>query len=52
MTIRDLLAADRPTLSYELFPPRSPAAQEALPATMAMLARTHPDFMSITYGAS
>lgn len=52
MTIRDLLAADRPTLSYELFPPRTPAAQEALPATMAILAGTHPDFMSITYGAS
>ena len=52
MTIRDLLAADRPTLSYELFPPRTPAAQEALPATMAMLAGTQPDFMSITYGAS
>ena len=52
MTIRDLLAADRPTLSYELFPPRTSAAQEALPATMAMLAGTHPDFMSITYGAS
>ncbi len=52
MTIRDLLAADRPTLSYELFPPRTPGAQEALPATMAMLAGTQPDFMSITYGAS
>jgi len=52
MTIRDLLAADRPTLSYELFPPRTPGAQAALPATMAMLASTHPDFMSITYGAS
>lgn len=52
MTIRDLLAADRPTLSYELFPPRTPGAQEALPATMAMLAHTQPDFMSITYGAS
>ena len=52
MTIRDLLAADRSTLSYELFPPRTAAAQEALPATMAMLAGTHPDFMSITYGAS
>ncbi len=52
MTIRDLLAADGPTLSYELFPPRTPGAQQALPATMAMLAGTHPDFMSITYGAS
>ncbi|WP_296666607.1 methylenetetrahydrofolate reductase [Demequina sp.] len=52
MTIRDLLAARRPTLSYELFPPRTPAAESTLLETMAMLVGTHPDFMSITYGAS
>ena len=42
MTIRDLLAAEQPTLSYELFPPRTPAAEEALPATMEVLARPAP----------
>jgi len=52
MTIRDLLGAGRPTLSYELFPPRSAAAEEQLTTTMAQLAGTQPDFMSITYGAS
>src|SRR5690606_34140419 len=52
MTIRDLLGAGRPTLSYELFPPRSPAAEQQLSATMSLLAATSPDFMSITYGAS
>ncbi|WP_062518051.1 methylenetetrahydrofolate reductase [Demequina gelatinilytica] len=52
MTIRDLLALPRPTLSYELFPPRSPAAESTLEDTMRMLAATRPDFMSITYGAS
>jgi methylenetetrahydrofolate reductase (NADPH) len=52
MTIRDLLAARRPTLSYELFPPRTPAAESTLVETMSLLARTGPDFMSITYGAS
>lgn len=52
MTIRDLLASRRPTLSYELFPPRSPAAESALEQTMELLAQTKPDFMSITYGAS
>ena len=52
MTIRDLLRAQRPTLSYELFPPRGPAGEAALPATMDLLAATEPDFMSITYGAS
>ncbi len=52
MTIRDLLAERRPTLSFELFPPRTPAAQETLSETLRLLAGTGPDFMSITYGAS
>ncbi|WP_061961355.1 methylenetetrahydrofolate reductase [Demequina flava] len=52
MTIRELLSAHSPTLSYELFPPRTPAAESTLEATMRMLASTDPDFISITYGAS
>lgn len=52
MTIRDLLTAPAPTLSYELFPPRTPAAEDALWDTIARLAATRPDFASITYGAS
>ncbi len=52
MTIRDLLATEHTTLSYELFPPRTPAAEQTLEATMEVLASTRPDFISITYGAS
>jgi len=57
MTIRALLEAAQaqlrePTLSYELFPPRTPAAEATLIETMTLLAATEPDFMSITYGAS
>ncbi|MDN4477738.1 methylenetetrahydrofolate reductase [Demequina sp. SYSU T00039] len=52
MTIRDLLALRRPTLSYELFPPRTPAAESTLEETMRLLTATRPDFISITYGAS
>jgi methylenetetrahydrofolate reductase (NADPH) len=52
MTIRELLASKRPTLSYELFPPRTPASEATLAETMELLAATQPDFMSITYGAS
>ncbi|WP_084039080.1 methylenetetrahydrofolate reductase [Demequina sp. NBRC 110053] len=52
MTIRDLLRDNAPTLSYELFPPRTPAAEETVEATMRTLAATDPDFISITYGAS
>ncbi len=52
MTIREVLATKQPTLSYELFPPRTPAAESTLAHTMDVLAATGPDFMSITYGAS
>ncbi|PKQ27193.1 MAG: 5,10-methylenetetrahydrofolate reductase [Actinobacteria bacterium HGW-Actinobacteria-4] len=52
MTIRELLNAPAATLSYELFPPRTPAAELALWDTIAKLATTAPDFASITYGAS
>ncbi|MFJ6026942.1 methylenetetrahydrofolate reductase [Pseudarthrobacter sp. NPDC092424] len=39
-------------LSYELFPPRSPAAAESLWTTIRELEATSPDYVSVTYGAS
>ncbi|KRE80226.1 methylenetetrahydrofolate reductase [Arthrobacter sp. Soil763] len=39
-------------LSYELFPPRSPAAAESLWTTIGELETTNPDYVSVTYGAS
>ncbi|RAX17838.1 5,10-methylenetetrahydrofolate reductase [Pseudarthrobacter sp. AG30] len=39
-------------LSYELFPPRSPAAAETLWTTIRELETTAPDYVSVTYGAS
>jgi methylenetetrahydrofolate reductase (NADPH) len=39
-------------LSYELFPPRSPAASETLWKTIRELEATDPDYVSVTYGAS
>ncbi len=41
-----------PSISFELFPPRSPAGEEALWSTIARLAEAAPDFISVTYGAS
>ncbi len=52
MTIATLLDGPAPTLSYEIFPPRTPEAETALWDTVARLAETAPDFASITYGAS
>lgn len=44
--------ADRPTISFELYPPRTPRGAEKLPATVAALAAVEPEFFSVTYGAS
>lgn len=48
--IRDLL--DRgPTLSFEFFPPKTHEAQSKLRATVDLLEKAEPDFVSVTYGA-
>ena len=41
-----------PTFSFELYPPRSEAAEAALYETVAELAAVHPEFISVTYGAN
>ena len=41
-----------PTFSFELWPPRSPAAEEALQVHLGRLVASRPDFISVTYGAS
>lgn len=39
------------TLSFEFFPPKTPAANMTLGRTVAAIESLHPDFVSITYGA-
>ena len=48
--IADQMAAKR-TLSFEFFPPKTPAGQMTLGRTVAELEQLKPDFVSITYGA-
>lgn len=38
-------------MSFEFFPPKSPAASEALYETIRSLEKLRPDFVSVTYGA-
>ncbi|PVU82889.1 5,10-methylenetetrahydrofolate reductase [Cellulomonas sp. WB94] len=47
-----LAPIDRPTVSFELFPPRNPDAAPKLWATIEALGAARPDFVSVTYGAS
>lgn len=41
-----------PTYSFELYPPRSPAAEGALYDSLAHLVAARPEFISVTYGAA
>jgi methylenetetrahydrofolate reductase (NADPH) len=52
MKITDLWKKrDKPTISFELFPPRSEKAAERLEKTIDVLAGLKPDFASVTFGA-
>lgn len=42
----------RPTLSFELMPPRNPNAAPKFWHTARKLVEAHPDFISVTYGAA
>ncbi len=44
--------AQGPSVSFELYPPRTDATRAALPARIERLAAVAPDFFSVTYGAS
>lgn len=51
MKINQLLA-QRPTLSFEIFPPKKESGDlDSIYQTIAELATLHPDFISVTYGA-
>ena len=47
-----LAPADRPTVSFELFPPGTPRGERRLSHTLYALEQARPDFVSVTYGAS
>ena len=51
MKIRDILAKGRPTISFEVFPPKVEADMESIEQAAFEIAKLKPDFMSVTYGA-
>ena len=51
MKIRDILADERVTLSFEVFPPKFDTNYESVEKAAFSVAGLKPDYMSVTYGA-
>ncbi|MDK9711834.1 methylenetetrahydrofolate reductase [NAD(P)H] [Acidaminobacter sp.] len=51
MKIRDMLLTTRPTVSFEIFPPKANYPIETIYETIEALKDLRPDFISVTYGA-
>ncbi len=51
MKITDLITKDTPTLSFEVFPPKTETAFESVKSATEEIASLRPSFMSVTYGA-
>ena len=51
MKISDLLKEEVPSLSFEVFPPKTESNFESVREATEEIAKLHPSFMSVTYGA-
>ena len=51
MKLIERLQEKRPTLSFEVFPPKTSATYESVRSAVLEIAELKPDFMSVTYGA-
>ena len=51
MKISDILSSGKPTLSFEVFPPKRSAGYEEVAEATSAIAALHPSFMSVTCGA-
>ena len=51
MKITDLINSNKLTISFEVFPPKSDTSFESVKNATEEIAKLHPSFMSVTYGA-
>lgn len=51
MKIREILAQEKPVLSFEVFPPKAEDKYESVEKAASEIAKLSPSFMSVTYGA-
>ena len=52
MKISEILSGGRPSVSFEIFPPKRDMPFDGIRETVRRLAKQRPSFMSVTYGAS
>lgn len=51
MKLTDIIKGERPSLSFEVFPPKNWDAYESVNAATEKIAELRPSYMSVTYGA-
>lgn len=51
MKLIQIISEKRPTLSFEIFPPKNSGTYESIQAAIAEIAKLSPSYMSVTYGA-
>jgi methylenetetrahydrofolate reductase (NADPH) len=51
MKLKDVFLREKPTLSFEVFPPKRDAEYQSVQTAVDAIAALVPDFMSVTYGA-
>ncbi len=51
MRVKDIINREKPSLSFEVFPPKTQDRFEVVSGAATKIAQLQPDFMSVTYGA-
>ena len=51
MTVKDIITGKKPSLSFEVFPPKTPDRFAAIEGAIKEIAALSPSYMSVTYGA-
>ncbi len=51
MRVKDIIARQKPTLSFEVFPPKTQDRFDTVSNATKEIAKINPSFMSVTYGA-
>ncbi len=51
MKIKDIISGNKPSLSFEVFPPKTSDKFDSVLGAARDIAKEKPDFMSVTYGA-